>query len=132
MKSLADLVRRERLQVDLPKGRGCKRELTHLWVEQLNHKYSVVRTSLHAELAELQKILSTEQVTEIKNSLDSKYKDAAKTKVSKKLSTKENNPPPYKRRKAQPRRNQQRSGPNRRQTEFKELLAGLSKLINSK
>ena len=37
-------------------------------------------------MAELQKILSLEQFTEMKNSVDSKYKDAAKTKVSKHLS----------------------------------------------
>ena len=112
--------------------RSCKRELTLLWVEQLNHKYSVVKTSLQAELAELQKILSTEQFSEIKNSLDSKYKDAAKTKVTKKLLSKENNPPQNKRRRAQPRRKQQRSGPNRRLTEYNELLTGLAKLIKSK
>ena len=111
---------------------SCKRELTLLWVEQLNHKYSVVKTSLQAELAELQKILSTEQFSEIKNSLDSKYKDAAKTKVTKKLLSKENNPPQNKRRRAQPRRKQQRSGPNRRLTEYNELLTGLAKLIKSK
>ena len=93
---------------------SCKRELSLLWVDQLNHKYSMVKTSLQAEMAELQKILSLEQFTEIKNSLDSKYKNAAKTKVSKKLTAKENNPPPYKRRKAQPRHYQQRSAPSRR------------------
>ena len=84
-------------------------------------------------MAELERILSNEQFTEIKNSLDSKYKDAAKNRVSKKLQARKNIPPANKRRKAQPRRHQQKGGPsNRRQTEFKELLAGLSKLISSK
>ena len=75
-------------------------------------------------------VLSNEQFTEIKNSLDSKYKDAAKNRVSKKLQARENIPTANKRRKAQPRLRQQKGGPsNRRQTEFKEILAGLSKLI---
>ena len=33
---------------------SCKRDLTLLWVDQLNSKYTAVKTSLQAEMAELQ------------------------------------------------------------------------------
>ena len=112
---------------------SCKRELTLLWVDSLNQKYSSVKTNLQSEMAELQKILNKEQFSEIKTSLDSKYRDAAKTKITKKLTPRENRPPPSKRRKAQPRRSQPKgAAPGRRQNEFRELLAGLNRLINSK
>ena len=108
-----------------------KRELTLLWVDELNRKYSNIKTEIQSTLADMETHLDQEQFKEISDSLTEKFKSAAPTSLQKRLKTGVQKQVPQSkqdRRKSNQRRPQDRN----HERQLKMLLNGLNKLIQNK
>ena len=108
-----------------------KRELTLLWVDELNRKYANIKVEIQSTLAEMETHLDQHQFKEIQDSLTEKFKSAAPVSLQKRLKTSEQTrapqPPKEKR-----NRNQTRPQPRNQDRQLKQLLNGLSKLIQAR
>ena len=108
----------------------CKRELTLLWTEETNRKYTNVKGDIQGTMAELESILDKVQFKEIKDSLTSKFQSAASSTLQKKMR-------PVAPVKKQPRRkpdNRPKQGrrPQNPNRQLNQLLNGLTRLIQNK
>ena len=108
-----------------------KRELTLLWVDELNRKYANIKVEIQSTLAEMETHLDQNQFKEIQDSLTEKFKSAAHVSLQKRLKT-SNQPrvpqPPKEKRNRNPRRPQ----PRNQDRQLEQLLNGLSKLIQAR
>ena len=107
----------------------CKRDITLLWVEEMNQKYSNIKLEIQSTLSEIEGHLTQEQFKEIQDSLSSKYKTSAPAQLEKKLradhTRKSTQTTGSKRgRNSRPQQNQDK--------QLKMLLSGLTKLIQNK
>ena len=104
-----------------------KRLLTELWIEELSRKYQVVKLDIRKCLENLKSVLNKEQFSEIKKTLDDRYKEAATKKVSKKVhgAQESQDRPIYK--KGQKKPSNKRANQDK---QMQKLLTGLSKLIS--
>ena len=108
-----------------------KRELTLLWVDELNRKYSNTKVEIQSTLADMETYLDQDQFKEISDSLTDKFKSAAPSSLQKKLKTGPQKQVPRSRQ--DKKNNNQRRPPNRNQDrQLKMLLNGLNKLIQSR
>ena len=104
---------------------GCKRTLTNQWVDELTRKYAVMKSQIQQSLAEMESILTKEQFTDIKKTLNEKYKTSAPGFVSKKARAGS----PIKRPRAQVNRESSRQQKGRSNRQVQNLLRGLAKLL---
>ena len=108
-----------------------KRELTLLWVDELNRKYSNTKVEIQGTLADMETHLDQEQFKEISDSLTKKFKSAAPTSLQKKFKTGFQKQAPQS--KQDKRNNNQRRPQGRNQDrQLKMLLNGLNKLIQNR
>ena len=102
-----------------------KRELTLLWVDELNRKYANIKVEIQSTLAEMETHLDQHQFKEIL------FQSAAPVSLQKRLKTSKQTrtpqPPKEKR-----NRNQTRPQPRNQDRQLKQLLNGLSKLIQAR
>ena len=105
-----------------------KRELTLLWVDEMNRKYASVKLEIQSTLAEIESHLDPKQLNEIQDSLNIKFKTAAPVSLEKKLRTSYQQRPPQSK---TDRRNKPFKRPQNQDRQLKMLLNGLTKLIHS-
>ena len=107
-----------------------KRELTLLWVDELNRKYSNTKAEIQSTLADMETHLDQDQFQEISDALTDKFKSAAPSSLQKLKTGPQKQAP---RSRQDKRNNNQRRPPNRNQDrQLKMLLNGLNKLIQSR
>ena len=108
-----------------------KRELTNKWMEELSRKYQAIKANIAATYAELELILSPIQLTELRSSLNEKFKRAAPKKLARKTNTRTFPPKgPRPQRANKPRPNNRQGGAD---NQINSLLKGLMKALkNSK
>ena len=107
----------------------CKRDLTLLWTEEMNRKYSGVKGEIQGTLAELETLLDQAQFKEIKDSLTAKFQSAAPSTLQKKMK------PNLQQQKKPTRPNKkvkQGRRPQNPNKQLNQLLNGLSRLIQNK
>ena len=97
---------------------GCKRHLTNRWVEELNRRYTVIKSQIHQTLTEIEEILDQEQFRDNKKTLTDKYKLAAPRRTSQ-----------PKRPKVTTRRDNNRPHRGRPKTQVQSFLKGLAELL---
>ena len=107
----------------------CKRELTLLWADEMNKKYSSVKLDIQSTLSELETHLDQAQFKEIKDSLTSKFQSAATTSLQKKMKP---NLPQQKKPTKPNKRGWQGRRPQNQNKQLTMLLNGLNKLIQNK
>ena len=106
----------------------CKKELTLLWVEEMNRKYSSVKLEIQSIMSELETHLDQVQFKEIKDSLTSKFQSAAGTSLQKKM--KPNLQPQQQKKLSRPnKKGWQGRRPQNQNKQLTMLLNGLNKLL---
>ena len=105
--------------------KGCKRNLTSRWVDELNRRYTVIKSQIRQTLTEMEAILDQDQFRDIKKTLNDKYKLAAPGSLSKKARGRS----PTKRRKATTRRDNPRNPKGPSNIQVQTLLKKLVELL---
>ena len=105
----------------------CKRELTLIWADEINRKYSNVKLEIQSTLTEMETHLN--QFKKIKDSLSSMFQVAAPSTLQQKMKT----GLPQKANFSKPeRKNWQGRRPMNPNRQLNMLLSGLNKLIQNK
>ena len=112
----------------------CKLDLRNLILQDLGSKYQATKLEIDSHLAQLQELLTNSQFVEIKEFLQSKYKQAMTTTfnktasklVKKKPNTNQRRGQPQGRRTAPPRRQPKQ---NQSKTNIKSLLVNILKTL---
>ena len=107
----------------------CKRDLTLLWTEEMNRKYSGIKGEIQGTLAELETVLDQAQFKEIKDSLTTKFQSAAPATLQKKLKPNLQNQKKTTRPNKKVKQGRRPQNPNK---QLNLLLNGLSRLIQNK
>ena len=63
----------------------CKRQLTTRWVDEICRKYAVIKSEIQGVFVEMEKILSPQQMVDIKATLTDRYKEVATRAMSKSI-----------------------------------------------
>ena len=107
----------------------CKRELTLIWADEINRRYSTVKLEIQGVLCEIKTHLDQTQFKEIRDSLKSEFQAAAPSSLQKKMRTGFQQKPNL----SKPdRRNWQGRRPQNPNRQLNILLNGLTKLIQNK